>query len=118
MDFRYGHHTDSFAEHENDDVEEDVDNIKLCDDEVEEEAVVFDSAPYNRTPARIVAAININVTTINTSLGIPVEYQRLEKVHSINIGTTSTMTGAYFKACTEFLIFFFTVSPPPPPPSI
>ena len=39
--FRYGHHTDSFAEQENDDVEEKVDNIKLCDDEGE--AVVFDS---------------------------------------------------------------------------
>ena len=39
--FRHHHHTDSFAEQENDDVEEKVDNINLCDDEGE--AVVFDS---------------------------------------------------------------------------
>ena len=32
-----------FVEHENDDVEEEVDNTNLCDDEGEEEAVVFNS---------------------------------------------------------------------------
>ena len=54
MDFRYGHHTYSFAEQKNDDVEEKVDNIKLCYDEGE--AVVFNSgtsAPHNSTPSQI-----------------------------------------------------------------
>ena len=73
MDFRYGHHTDSFAEQENDDVEEKVDNTNLCDDEGEEEAVVFDSetpAPHNSTPSRIDLMPDVDINDLIQSLNV------------------------------------------------
>ena len=73
MNFRYGHHTDSFAEQENDDVEENVDNTKLCDDEGEEAAVVFDietPAPHNSTPSRIDLMPDVNINDLIQSLNV------------------------------------------------